>query len=404
KALTGAPPANWHEPNPYEYKGWIAKAYEMMSCFDGLLELYRVTGTEKYLRASQMFWDSVKEDEENILGSVGYCERFVRAAQYPDCATEICDVIHWMRLSYELFALTGESKYMDALEKAYLNAFLAGIWENGQSGAFFVRSAGRHAAAEWQVETKYQHCCVNNAARGFVNAAESSVMAAVDGIYVNQYFPVRVSLGDMTIRVSSGYTDSGTVTLTVRGAAAGTKLHLRMPAWSAKTVIAEIGGDEYTSVSRGGYEAVTLTGEDQVFRLCFDMTPEIMDFHSDLPGLFGALDGRDYHIRRWCDAGIGQCDRRQMLSHPMSVIRRGPVMLARTKRLGAREEDMFSGETVWGKERTVSASRLMYDRMLCAFRVTVTCPYGEVHTYDMCDAASAANNALDDVRFFTLYI
>ena len=67
KALTGAPPANWYEPNPYEYKGWIAKAYEMMSCFDGLLELYRVTGTEKYLRASQMFWDSVKEDEENIL-------------------------------------------------------------------------------------------------------------------------------------------------------------------------------------------------------------------------------------------------------------------------------------------------------------------------------------------------
>ena len=404
KALTGEPPAVWYKADPFALTGYIAKAYEMMSCFDGLVELYRVTGTEKYLRASTMFWDSVKKDEQNILGSVGYCERFVRASKYPDCATEVCDAIHWMRLCYELFRQTGESKYMDAMEKAYLNAFLAGVWEDGKSGAFFVRSAGRHWSAEWQVDTKYQHCCVNNAARGFVNAAESAIMMGDGACFVNQYFPIRSVFGKMSIRVSGGYTDKGVVMLTVRGAEAGTKLKLRMPAWSASTEITVIGGESRICTARGGYETVILSGEDQVIRLRFDMTPEIIDFKGDTASLFGALDRRDYHVNRWCDAGVGMCDRTQMMPHPMSVIRRGPVMLARSKRLGSTEEEMFSGETVWGKERTVSVQPLRHDRFLSAVRVTVSCKLGKTYVYDMCDAASAANRDLEEVRFFTMYI
>jgi glucosamine 6-phosphate synthetase-like amidotransferase/phosphosugar isomerase protein len=38
---------------PHEYP--VVKAYEMLSCFEGLLELYRDTGTEKYLIAVKNF-------------------------------------------------------------------------------------------------------------------------------------------------------------------------------------------------------------------------------------------------------------------------------------------------------------------------------------------------------------
>ena len=131
---------------------------------------------------------------------------------------------------------------------------------------------------------------------------------------------------------------------------------------------------------------------------------EIIDFKGDTASLFGALDGRDYHVNRWCDAGVGMCDRTQMMPHPMSVIRRGPVMLARSKRMGATEEEMFSGETVWGKERTVSVQPIRHDRFLSAVRVTVSCKLGKTYVYDMCDAASAANRDLEEVRFFTMYI
>ena len=98
----------------------------------------------------------------------------------------------------------------------------------------------------------------------------------------------------------------------------------------------------------GNYFILMLTGEDQVIRLLFDMTPEIMDFSGEFRE---DLPTEDYHIQRWQDYNGGLCDRTLMVSHPMSVIRRGPVILARSKRVGCSEMDMFSGETVFGRER-----------------------------------------------------
>ncbi len=399
-ALSGTSPVDWYKMDLDCMNGWYSKAYEMMSCYDGLVELYRISGNETYLEAVKAFWTSTLRDEENILGSVGYCECFARAAAYPDAATEICDVIHWMRLSHELFCLTGEAKYMEAFEKAFLNAFLAGVYEDGRNGAFFVRSAGRHATADWQVETKYQHCCVNNVPRGFVNAAESVMMESDEGYYVNMYTQARIRFGETTFRVSRGYMDSGMVAITVRGAEAGKKLFLRIPAWSKKTVITVIGGEVCETEACGTYFALSLTGGEQVIRLSFDMTPEVMDFRGEFQE---NLPVDDYHIHRWYDGIGGLCDRTVMASHPISVIRSGPVMLARSKRFGCSETEMFSGETVFGKERTVTAQVIRHDRMLTLCRVTISCEDKE-YNYLMCDYASAANRDLEEAKFFTMYV
>lgn len=398
-ALSKISPANWYPeflPNGEKY---YAKAYEMMSCFDGIIEYYRISADEKYLEAAKCFWDSVWKDEENILGSVGYCERFANAAAYPDSATEICDVIHWMRLCHELFSLTGEVKYMEAFEKAFMNAFLAGLYEDGRSCAFFIRSAGRHLVADWQVESKYQHCCLNNVGRGYVNAAESVMMASEEGYYLNMYTAARVRFGKTSFRIGAGYADNGAVAITVRGAEAGQKLYLRIPAWSKKTTITIIGGETFEISQCGIYYGLPLSGADQVIRLAFDMTPEIIDF----AGVFQNLPAEDYHIYRWIDGSHGLCDREQMLKHPMSVIRRGPVMLARSKRMGCSEAEMFSGETVFGKERTITAQTIRHDHLQTMCRVTITCE-GKEHRYIMCDVASAANKDLEEIRYFSMFV
>ena len=399
-ALAGRSPATWYSLGATTLEGWIAKAYEMMSCFDGILEYYRISGDPHYLKAVETFWEVVLEKEENILGSVGFCERFANAADYADAATEICDVIHWMRLSYELFCLTGKARYMDAFEKAYLNAFLAGLYEDGRTCAFFVRGAGRHLIADWQVETKYQHCCLNNLGRGFVNAADATVTTAGGDYYINLYTQTRIRFGEVSFRIGTGYIDQGQVAITVRGAAAGSKLHLRLPQWSAQTTIRVVGGETVETPQRGTYYTLTLTGDDQVIRLAFDMTPEVLDFsgtfRTDLPA-------DDYHIARWHDDCGGLCGREQMLTHPMSVIRRGPLMLARSMRVGAKPEEMFSGKTVFGKERTVSAQTIRHDGLLTLCRVTFSCE-GEQYDYIMCDYASAANCPTEEVRYFTMYV
>ena len=78
-------------------------------------------------------------------------------------------------------------------------------------------------------------------------------------------------------------------------------------------------------------------------------------------------------------------------------------MLAKSKRVGCTEADMFSGETVFGKERTCTARTIRHDRLLTACRVKLTCG-GKETEYVMCDYASAANRDLEDAWFFTMYV
>ena len=393
-AMGDVPPEKW-----YTEGVWYPKAYEMTSCFDGLIELYRVTGEGLYLKAAEAFWEMLKQYESNILGSVGYCERYASAASYQDSATEICDVIHWMRLSHELFLLTGEAKYMEALEKAFLNAFLAGIYEDGRGGAFFVRAAGRHSDGDPQVETKYQHCCVNNAARGFVNAAESALAECADGYMINLWFQTRVKFDKTSFRVTAGYMDRGSVSIIARDVPEGKKLYLRIPEWSSETVVAR-GGEETVVSAPGTYYEIDLPAGDSLTQIRFDMTPEVID----LTGICcGNLPGDDYHAQRWVDSNQGLCDKALLLTHPMSVIRRGPVMLARSKKLGCSEEEMFPGETVNGKNAACAAQMILHSRMLTACRVKLTTADGEKE-YLMCDVASAANRALEDPKYFSMYV
>ena len=51
--------------SPYQYP--VTKAYEMMSCFEGLLEYARVTGNEKWLRAAERFARRVAATDDTLI-------------------------------------------------------------------------------------------------------------------------------------------------------------------------------------------------------------------------------------------------------------------------------------------------------------------------------------------------
>ena len=389
----GIPMTDWY---PRE-SGWYAKAYETMSVLEGVAELYRITGDEELLFALEKFWDTTCDLESNILGSVGYCEQFYNAKSYPDAATEICDVIHWMRLSYELFCITGKEKYVKVIEKAFLNAFLAGVYEDGRWGAFFVRSSGRHYEADRQCDTKYQHCCLNNVGRGFANMAQSIITKGEEGYYINSYVQSKIQHGNALFRISKGYVDNGSVSITVRGVKPGESVFLLVPDWSADTVLSVEG--KTTPLECGRYNRVVIDSEETVLRVKFDMSVRILDFE----GEYFEIPEEDYHRLRWVDTAGGTCDRGAMAHHPISVAYRGPLLLARSKKIGSEEADMFSGETVFGKNARAVASVYRHDRLLTLCRLTFDVG-GDERSYLMCDYASAANLSTQDGRFFTVYI
>ena len=393
-AFSGKSVGDWYDVN----NGWYPKAYEMTSCFDGMVELYRITGDKVLFDAAKALYDILIKYESNILGSVGYCERYHNAASYADAATEICDVIHWMRLCHELYKLTGEIKYMESFEKAFANAFLAGVYEDGKGSAFFVRGAGRHWTAIPQCESKYQHCCTNNVGRGFANAAESCVFEGDDGYYVNMYVQSSTKFGDTEIVVGANYFDIGWVGVAVRNSEKGKKLYLRIPEWSKNTKI-RVGVGEEFPVDCGKYFELEL-GEGTTFlKMRFDMTPEVIKMNWE------PIPEGDYHLIRWIDGADGLCDRSCMLHISKVVIRRGPVILTRSKKIGAKEDDMFSNETLYGKNITSVAAQYTCNNTtnLVAARVTVVAD-GEEYKYVMCDYASGSNIDSHDPKYFSIYL
>src|SRR4051812_16366065 len=97
-----------------------AKAYEMMSCFVGILKYYKLTGNEKYLNALQTAWSDIRLHRMYITGTSSFHEYFVDddqlMAENESNMGEGCVTTTWIQFNLQLLQITGEQKYADELE------------------------------------------------------------------------------------------------------------------------------------------------------------------------------------------------------------------------------------------------------------------------------------------------
>jgi len=122
-----------YENQLYPYQYGVSKAYEMMSCFEGLLEYAMVTGEEKYKTAVINFANAVRVSEVSIIGSCGVTHelfdhtRTRQTVRYDGVMQETCVTVTWMKFCSRLLQLTGESVWADEMEKSFYNAYLGAL-------------------------------------------------------------------------------------------------------------------------------------------------------------------------------------------------------------------------------------------------------------------------------------
>lgn len=121
-----------NELMPYQYA--VTKAYEMISCFEGLLEYYRITGIDYYKTAVINFADRILENDFTVIGCCGCTSEYfdhstVRQANTTNekIMQETCVTVTLMKFMYQLNLLTGNSKYADAFEISFYNAYLGSM-------------------------------------------------------------------------------------------------------------------------------------------------------------------------------------------------------------------------------------------------------------------------------------
>ena len=367
-ALTGRPVADWY-PDPRKW----AKGYEMMSGMDGLLDYVRATGDERVFKAMRMLTDSLVRDELNVFGGVGYNAMFVGAAKQLNAMSEVCDTVHWIALCRTLLLMTGEDRYADLMEKAFLNELLAGAYRGGKWSAAAVRDKVRNMTHECQVGMRYNHCCVDNLPRAFFDYADTALTRGADGsVKVNFYTDLTASLGGVRVEISGGYPVGDTVDIRVTNPRRA-PIRFRKPGWCERW---RVEGE----------------GTDRV-RIWFDMParivrrdlPSVADFRHDMtdPALMR-------YVVPWKIEGNEDVISR-LRKTPAATLERGPLVLAKSVRVGDSKDEILDERTVNDGGWSVSLVPQDNVDVVGSWRATFT-KGAESFSVGVCDFASAADD------------
>lgn len=206
---------------PKNWFGWEQgqKAYEMMSCYEGLLELYRLTGDQTYREAVEKTWENIRDTEINVAGSGSAMECWFGGKKYQTVAVhhyqETCVTVTWIKLSLQLLRLTGQMKYADAVEQSWFNALLGSMRPDGADWAKYTPLAGQRLEGSEQCGMGL-NCCTASGPRGLFAFPFAAVMEASDGAQVNFYtagaFRIKTPGGQyLTLTQDTDYPVSGKV-------------------------------------------------------------------------------------------------------------------------------------------------------------------------------------------------
>jgi len=256
-------------PPPEKWWSWEngQKAYEMMSCYDGLLELYKVTGKPEYLEAVIKTAQNILATEINIAGSGSAFECWYGTIEHQTRPTyhtmETCVTTTWMKLCHKLLDITGDPKYADQIEISFYNALMASMKYDASEIAKYSPLEGMRHAGEEQC-SMHINCCNANGPRGFAMMPDFGVKAVEKNIFINYYGASTATVPlekNKTIKIhqKTTYPESGHILMQIMPSTETEfSLNLRIPLWSSLTKV-EVNGKTLEGAPPGSYLTITRT-------------------------------------------------------------------------------------------------------------------------------------------------
>lgn len=233
-------------PKPKNWFSWDQgqKAYEMMSCYEGLLELYRLTGKSEYKEAVEKTWENIRQTEINITGSGASVECWFGGKNMQTIPVEhyqeTCVTATWIKLSQQLLKLTGDAKYADAIEQSFYNALLGAMKPDGSDWAKYSPLAGERLQGSEQCGMGL-NCCEASGPRGLFTLPLTTVMSDKKGVQVNFFVDGTYHLQtpgaqSMEVIQQTDYPVSGNVSLKfLLPKNEDLSVRIRIPAWSLQS-------------------------------------------------------------------------------------------------------------------------------------------------------------------------
>ena len=260
-------PVSKRFPKPLDnWYGWEQgqKAYEMMSCYEGLLELYRITGKQVYKEAVEKTWQSIIDSEINIVGSGSAMEAWFSGQEKQTMPIahyqETCVTVTWLKFNQQLLRLTGEAKYADAIEKTFYNALLGAMRPDGSDWAKYTPLSGQRLEGSEQCGMGL-NCCNASGPRGLFTIPRTAVMQSDKGAFINFYIDGNYHVKSpknqtFVIEQETDYPISGKIDLNIKiKRKENMEIALRIPSWSTnyKVIVNDVVEYETGKITPGNY-------------------------------------------------------------------------------------------------------------------------------------------------------
>lgn len=364
-------PADWFSPENGQ------KAYEMMSCYVGLIELYKVTGNKAYLDAAERAVENIIEKEINIAGSGSSFESWYHGKEFQTLPTyhtmETCVTFTWMQILDKLLEITGKSSYADEIEKTVYNALLASLKDDASQIAKYSPIVGHRFEGEEQCGL-HINCCNANGPRGFALIPEFAVKSnGKDEVFVNYLGEMNSELllgkNRVALTQQTAYPATDNIKITVDPSKETEfTLNIRIPLWSAKSQV-KVNGKDVPNVIPGAYAAI-----DRKWK-----KGDVVEVSFDMPVKLNRLNNQ-------------------------VAVTRGPIVFARDSRIG----DGFVDETVAvaDKDGIISDAEVVEAPGFAWLAVSVPVTVGAnlegtdaERKITLCDFASAGNTWDPAVRY-----
>jgi uncharacterized protein len=225
----------------------VGHAVRACYMYSGMADVAALTGDRDYLKALDKIWNNVAGCKLYLTGGIGATgawEGFGKNYDLPNASAynETCASIANVYWNHRMFLLSGDSKYIDVMERTLYNALLSGISMSGDK--FFypnpLESFGTHERSAWFDCA----CCPGNVTR-FIASVANYIYAVGDrGIYINLFTnnetEIRFKHKNITIKQETNYPWDGNVdiSLTPGKGPDSFALNIRVPGWAAGKPIA----------------------------------------------------------------------------------------------------------------------------------------------------------------------
>jgi uncharacterized protein len=225
-----------------EQREAVGHAVNGASLMVSLADVGVLTGIDAYLEAARRMWLDVVERKMYVTGGVGVTgnEGFGEPYWLPNLSaySETCAVLMFMTLNHRLFLATGDSRYVDVMERGMYNNAVDGVSASGDRFFYVNRLASAGDGRDTRWARASLECCPPNLVR-FLASMPGLIYAkdARDSVYVNLYIASKASFQigaqHLQLAVDSDMPWAGASRLTVSTPGpVKASIKLRIPGWS----------------------------------------------------------------------------------------------------------------------------------------------------------------------------